>query len=506
MVSKRPKTEARSDWKTRIFDCLSLPTLILRPNRIIVDVNACFLENFGVNKEDVLGKTCHDLFYHSLEPCPLEICALAKVLADRHAHSVLKYVTTNAGTEKWDNRFFSPILDEAGEVLYVVECIHDVTPVKMLERELSGARDFTEKLIQVSTTAIIAADMAGRILIMNPSAEELIGYSLKDAQGKITTEDLYPPGHAREVMKILRDNRMGDKGKLHLTRFTLMNAQGEEIPVDLTAAIIYEGDKEVATVGLFNDLREKLDHEQKKREMQVRISRAEKMASLGQLAAGVAHEINNPLTGILFYANLVLETLEKDDPRRKSLTCIYDDSRRCGKIIKNLLAYSRQATPSKDILQIDTILEHSLDLIRDRKFFVDILIVKEFSEEMMLIEGDKDQLSQVIVNLVLNAVDAMDQKGTLTLRTYRDKPAKKAYIEVSDTGPGIPEENIALIFDPFFTTKAPGKGTGLGLSTAYGIVRESGGHIWVKESGKGGTTFVVELPLYQPPSASNPRS
>jgi two-component system NtrC family sensor kinase len=416
---------------------------------------------------------------------------------------VLKYVTTNAGVEKWDNRVFSPILDEAGEVLYVVECIHDVTQLKRLERELSGAKDFTQKLIESSTTAVIAADRHGKILTMNPAAEELTGYSLKEAQKKITTKNLYPPGQAREVMKILRSESMGGKGKLHPTRFTLINAQGEEIPVELTAAIIYEGGQEAATVGLFNDLREKLKHEQAMREMVQRIARAEKMASLGQLAAGVAHEINNPLTGIIFYADLLMNTLEEDDPRRHSLTCMYEDAKRCGKIIKNLLTYSRQETQSEEILHVNTLLDHSLDLIRDPKFFMGIQVKKELAEEMILIKGDRDQLGQVIVNLVLNAVDAMDQKGTMTLRTYRDKPAGKAYIEVADTGRGIPEKDIPLIFDPFFTTKAPGKGTGLGLSTAYGIIKENKGQIWVKETSEKGTTFTVELPLYRLSASGN---
>ena len=493
-------------WKTRLFDCLSVPTLILKPNRIVVDVNTSFLEKFRCNKDDIVGKTCHDFFYHSVAPCPLETCPLAKVLADRRGHSDLRYKIINTGIEKWDNRVFSPILDDAGEVQYVVECIHDVTQLKLLERELSGAKDFTQKLIESSTTAIIAADIHGKILTMNPAAEELTGYSLREARKKITTKDLYPAGQAKEIMKILRDESLGGKGKLHLSTFNIINAQGEEIPVELTAAIIYEGDQEAATVGLFNDLREKLKQEQAMGELLRRIYRAEKMASLGHLAAGVAHEINNPLTGIIFYSDSLLQTLAEDDPRQRKLTCIYEDAKRCGKIIKNLLAYSRQETPSEEILHVNTLLEHSLDLIRDTKFLMGIQIKRELSGDIMLIKGDRDQLGQVIVNLVMNAVDAMDHEGTLTFRTYRNKAEQKAYIEVADTGRGIPESDLPLIFDPFFTTKAPGKGTGLGLSTAYGIIKENQGRIWVKETSPRGTTFAVELPLYLPSGRGNNQS
>ncbi|MBW2209107.1 MAG: PAS domain-containing sensor histidine kinase, partial [Deltaproteobacteria bacterium] len=152
----------------------------------------------------------------------------------------------------------------------------------------------------------------------------------------------------------------------------------------------------------------------------------------------------------------------------------------------------------KNILPLNTVVDQSLSLIRDQKFFGNIIVEKDLSQEMILIHADKTQIIQVIINLVMNAGAAMDSEGILRLHTYRDKPGKKAFLEVSDTGSGITDENLSKIFDPFFTTKELGKGTGLGLSTSYGIIQENGGNISVKETGREGTTFLVELPLYVP--------
>ena len=409
--------------------------------------------------------------------------------------------------EKWEDRIFSPILDDAGEVQYIVEKIRDVTHIKRLERELSGIKVFMEKFVQSSMSGIIAADRHGKILVMNPAAEDLTGYTFREARKKITVRDLYPPAQAKEVMSKLRDEAFGGKGKLPCSQTTLISAHGEEIPVELTAAVIYEGDKEVATMGIFNDLRGKLAQEERMKEVLMRAARAEKMASLGQLAAGVAHEINNPLTGILLYAGLLLEDLGNDDPKYQDLNFILEDANQCRNIVKDLLAYSRQTSANKETLDLNDLVEQSLSLIRDQSLFINIEVVKELSDEKMLIKADRNQLNQVIINLVINAVDAMERKGTLTLRAYCDKRKRKAvgknmaagfvYLEVSDTGCGIAADNLPRIFDPFFTTKDPGKGTGLGLSTAYGIVQENGGVIWVKETGKEGTSFIIELPLYQ---------
>ncbi len=494
---KQSKSKRGMKWRIRVFNSLSLPALILSPDKIIVDINRNFQEKFGIKKKQIIGRTCHDFFYHSQEPCTLDDCPFAMVLAERIGHSTLRRVVTPDGHAKWEDRVFSPIFDDQGDVAYIIETIRDVTQVKTLERRLSGIREFTHKLIESSTSAIIAADREGRVLIMNRAAEELTGYSIDEARGKITVEDLHPPGQAKEIMKLLRDERTGGKGKLPSRRVSLVNVHGDKIPVELTAAIIYEDGREVGTMGVFNDLREKLEEEERGKKIFLRIAQAEKMASLGQLAAGVAHEINNPLTGILLYVGMVQESLDEQDPRQKDLGLVIEDINRCREIVKNLLAYSRKSNVGKEILHLNILLEHGLSLIRDQKLFMNVEIVKELSSEMLMIKGDRNQLSQIIINLVMNAVDAMDHRGVITLRTYLDRDKQKACLEVSDTGCGIPIENLSRIFDPFFTTKGPGEGTGLGLSTVYGIVRDCGGDVWVKETGKSGTTFVVELPLYQ---------
>lgn len=491
--------EKEIDWRIRVFDSLSYPTRILQPDGTIIAVNDIFLKVIKEPKESIVGKTCNHVnhlhFPNQSFPCTnIDKCPLQKAIKSKTGQSVLLHTKDESGDSKWEDRVFSPILGDDGEVDYVIESFRDVTKVKALEKLYSDMRELIDKVVESSVGAIVAANRRGDIILANKAAEELFGLT-KEELSNIHIESFYPDGVARDIMKKLRDEDFGGKGKLPITKLDIVHKSGEKIPVQMTAAIIYENGEEEATAGIFNDLREKLAVEQKLRDAHTKIGQTEKMASLGRLAAGVAHEINNPLTSILLYGNLMREKLSRDHQLSQSLDYVLEDAERCREIVKNLLAYSRQSSPSKDIFPLNRLVTESLNLLHDQRLFMHVEIAKELGGHTVFVRADINQVCQVVINLIINAVDAMEEKGKLTLRTHWDKDSGKAFLDVSDNGSGIPEENISKIFDPFFTTKALGKGTGLGLSMAYGVMKENEGRIFIRETSSEGTTIALELPV-----------
>ncbi len=481
-------------WRTRLFDSLSYPSVIFNRERTVVGANKKFLDTYKLDEKEIVGKKCFHSFLYKDTPCGSDDCPISMAVKEKTVQSY-----TVKHQYKWEERVFSPILDDEGEVAFIFSSIRDITRTKSLENELIGVKEFISRVIYSSASAIVAADRQGNIELMNSVAKELFG-DFNGDQGKIThTKQLYPPGKAKEIMAMLRDEKIGGKGKLIIPKTTIVNAKGKEIQVEMSAAIIYD-DKgnESATMAIYNDLQGKLKVEKELKLTQKQLAQSEKMASLGQLAAGVAHEINNPLTGVLFYASLLLERGDLDTNAKQDLGYIVEDANRCRNIVKSLLVYSRSADSQKNIVQINEIVLKSLKLIRDQKKFQNIRIQKYLAEDLMLINADTNKLNQVVINLVINAADAITGNGTITLNTYRDKPNKKVFLEIKDTGSGIPHTNLSKIFDPFFTTKEVGKSTGLGLSIVYGIIEEHGGKISVKRTGAKGTTFVMEFPLYVP--------
>jgi len=388
-----------------------------------------------------------------------------------------------------------PIKNEEGVTIGYEGINLDITERKRIEDELREANEFFMNLIESSVDGIIAADMKGNIFIFNKGAEILSGYKAEEVIGKLHITQIYPPGIAKEIMKRLRSPDYGGIGKLLPSQFNVVNKFGEEIPIQISAALIYNGaGQEVASVGIFTDLRSRLLMEKKLQETHLQLVSSEKMASLGKLAAGIAHEINNPLGGILIYSSLMMEDLPEEDPKRGDLARIVQEAGRCKDIVKSLLEFARQTEPKKEPTDINRAINDGLFFLVNQALFHNIQIVKEFDPFLPFVRGNAGQLKQVFMNIIVNAAEAMHGNGTLTIKTLPSPDRKTVRIEFADTGEGIPEENLSRIFDPFFTTKDVGKGTGLGLATSYGIVQDHGGSITVKSKVGLGTSFIIELP------------
>jgi two-component system NtrC family sensor kinase len=228
-------------------------------------------------------------------------------------------------------------------------------------------------------------------------------------------------------------------------------------------------------------------------DMQDSLVRSEKLASLGKMAAGVAHEINNPLTSILINTHLVLEKLEKNSASRENLNLIADETSRCSEIVKGLLEFSHQNPPEKKFADVNDIINLSIDVLKNQVTFQNIKIKKRLDADLPQIQIDSDKIKQVFLNLMLNAAEAMPDGGSLVIISRLSEKKKNIEIELTDSGLGIAKENINKLFDPFFTTKTGG--TGLGLAVSYGIIEQHKGKIEVKSQEGRGSSFIIKLPI-----------
>ena len=261
---------------------------------------------------------------------------------------------------------------------------------------------------------------------------------------------------------------------------------------DMTVRVQPYGNGELAMLGRsFNSMVETLHQTQQE------LLHKEKLASMGQLAAGVAHEINNPLGTILLFSDVMYKEAREDDPRRNDLKMIINETTRCKNIVADLLNFARQQEVLAQDTDLHALLEQVIEDVSLKPIFQQVEFVRQFSPYLPTIQADPAQLQQVFVNLLNNAAEAMADGGTITLTT---RPVNNRWVEikVSDTGCGIPEENLGRLFTPFFTTKALGKGTGLGLSIVYGIIKMHRGQIAVQSQVGQGTTFTVTLPVQLP--------
>jgi PAS domain S-box-containing protein len=479
------RSEAEKDYLLRAIDALNREMIVVSPRFQIVAANRYATEKRG---ETLVGRHCHEVYFGSDTPCSR--CPVHQVMTN--ALPIQRaFLDGGIRTE----RVYCYPLRSGNAIDAVVILDFDIPRLGELEEELRRANAFLVNMINSAVDGVIAADRKGKIFLFNQSAADVSGYSVKEALESLYIQDLYPDRGAWDVMKKLRSEEYGGKGRLKEYHVEVLGKSGERIPISLYASIIYEGEQEVATIGFFHDLRERLRLKKELENAQIQLLQNEKMASLGKLAAGVAHQINNPLGGIMLYSRLIQEEYDLPEEARADLGRILKDAERCRDTVKELLVFSRQTRLEKQLHPINEAIRRTLFLLEKQVLFQNIHIHTDLGADIPPVYGDIQQLNHLFMNIILNAAQAMDGHGELSIRTRLAEAGHQVIIDIADTGPGIPEEALPHIFEPFFTTKEEGKGTGLGLSLVYGIVKSHDGDIVAANRPEGGAVFTIILPV-----------
>ncbi len=352
--------------------------------------------------------------------------------------------------------------------------------------ELDRERGFNENIIESLNDGLLVVDLDDRVVLWNPAIEGLYGIQRQYAVGRALHE-LFDAS----FLSILQEAQR-ERANTSLYRVPIASRHGEgghKLLVNVAVAPLLTGDgKRTGTIVIFEDITSRVQLEE-----QLQIS--EKMASIGLLAAGVAHEVNTPLTGISSFTQMLLDGASPDDPRTKLLEKIERQTFRAAKIVNGLLNLARPAQMEAATVDLHAVINDVLSLLEHQLKNAKIQVRKAIAPETPLLLAVEHKMQQVFLNLFLNARDAMPKGGWLSIETRLS--GDRVVVKIGDTGGGIDKENLSRIYDPFFTTKPIGQGTGLGLSITYGIIREHGGVITCDSAEGQGTIFTLALPLQQ---------
>ncbi len=376
------------------------------------------------------------------------------------------------------------------------------------ERRLQAPEGRLAAIVRAALDAHITMDDKGTIVTWNPQAEVVFGWPAHAVLGRHVADVVVPPGHREAHWRGLRGFLEGGEGPILNRRLELLALRRDEteVPVELSVTPIRLGNSWIFSA-FIRDISERNRLEQQLRQ-------AQKMEAVGRLAGGIAHDFNNLLTAIFGYADLLSEDLPPDSPGRADVNEIRAAATRASALTRQLLAFSRQQVLQPVVLNLNDVVG-DLEKMLQRVLGEDVELEVHVAPDLGNTKADQGQLEQVILNLAVNARDAMPTGGKLTMETANVEldaqyaqthrpvvPGPYVMVAVSDTGVGIDAATQARIFEPFFTTKEPGKGTGLGLATAYGIVKQSGGYIWVYSEVGRGATFKIYLPRIDAPVES----
>ena len=419
------------------------------------------------------GAAWREAGFSSFVPCVSTDLTIAVMAVGRRAHG-----------EPLSSEDMSLLTAVAGQAATAIENARLYSQLQEKANEIESVRQFNANVVESLTDALVVVDLQDRVLLWNRQAETLAGVTRRDAIGRpIST--LFERAFYDTVVAARRDTPAGTT----LFRVQLSPAADSrrELLVNLAIAPLGRADQEHAGwILVIADVTDRATLEE-----QLRLS--EKMAAIGLLAAGVAHEVNTPLTGISSFTQMLLDRSDPGDPKKELLEKIERQTFRAAKIVNNLLNLARPSSGEARPIEVNTIISDVLSLLEHQLKMSKVQVRRDLTDASVVVRGTEYKLQQVFLNLFLNARDAMPNGGWLSVTT-RAK-GQEVIVEVADTGVGIPSEHLARIYDPFFTTKAEGRGTGLGLSVTYGIVQEHGGMLSCESAHGEGTKFRLVLPM-----------
>ncbi len=341
------------------------------------------------------------------------------------------------------------------------------------------------QMMQTCMDGIVANDFKGNIFIFNETAAHILGYKPEEVMGKIHVSELYPSGGAHEIKMKIQDQTLGGEGILENYETVVRHQDGTLIPIWLTARIIYEGAREVGVVGHFRDLRER-------KRLEEELLRSERLSALGRMAAHISHEIKNPLMLIGGFARQVLKDLSRDpEKNREKLQIMVDEVQRLEGFLEEVGSYAKISEPQRRLGDLNALIQETCRRLEPTIQEKDIILNLELDHDLPPVRFDPVHLRQVILNIAKNGIEAMPQGGTLTVVSGRE--AGRIFVQISDTGEGIPSEVREKIFQPFFSTKP--KGSGLGLAISQKIMEAHQGSITLESEPQHGTRVTCYLKI-----------
>ncbi|MFC2157591.1 PAS domain S-box protein [Acidobacteriota bacterium] len=462
----------------------------------ITSFNRSAEEITGYKREEALGNNCSDILQG--DPCE-DVCPLEKTLeTGKPVYNYEVYITSRSGKKIPVNITTSPLFSSNKEIIGAVENFRDLTKHKGLWGKLRQERNRAQQYLNIAGVIIVAINDKGNVILINRKGCEVLGYREEEISGK-NWFDMCATESDREERKNTFHNVMGGKQEeiKDYENWILTKSGEERIIAWHNTTLLDDEGRIVGTLSSGEDITER-------KLAEVELIRSEKLASLGQLAASVAHEVNNPLAGILVYISLLLKKHADNNIQTEAtetqLLKMKKELERTTRIIKNLLDFSRQSDPNIRPIEINSVVEAALLLVEHQINLENVKLENRLDPQLPRVLADFDKIQQVLINIILNAIQAMPEGGDLTITTSVVKGVKiessikdTVSIAIEDTGVGIPKENLERLFTPFFTTKVKGKGVGLGLPVVHGIIEQHKGKIDVVSELDVGTTFTIYL-------------